>query len=155
MLWFILFTFLGRTMIEFLNFTERETTAKSLKVAQHGTGLELPKCFITSSVTVQTCLDYSRPCSTWHLWLSWRRGAFASPLWDIHLASSCFNWQGIEGRFGEWMQFVSFWPCDGARCYRSRPRSRLLGSVEVINTDFAVHQVTLSAILSWRSTLAV
>ncbi len=53
--WFIphtLFTFLNRTIIKFLCFTERESAVKGVEVTQQGTASELPKSFITSLVTV-------------------------------------------------------------------------------------------------------
>ena len=56
-----LFTLLNCTIITFLCFTERESTAKGVEVTQQGTAQDLPESFITSLVTVQTCLGCDLP----------------------------------------------------------------------------------------------
>lgn len=54
------FTLLTRAIIIFFCLTEGESIARGVEVAQQGTALELPRSFITSPVTVQTCLAYIR-----------------------------------------------------------------------------------------------
>lgn len=89
----------------FLCFTERESTAKGVEVTQQGTALELPESFITSPVTVQTCLAYSGLLVAFnflpHTCSSDNRSMFASRLtgWARDYLS-CWNWRRLQGGLG-------------------------------------------------------